>query len=119
GAFKDTIDVRRRPPKLIRRVYPVRQQAATLWEVRIRVDCRQAVLSRQRHNQFAMRCGEDVGKCNQSAAARFAREYIEGALDLGGVVNRAGDRLYRERRGGGLDRTQEWRVGRRLRVKDE
>ena len=89
---KDAIHIRRRLPIQIQIVGSVGHQAAILGEVVGRVDRRQAMVCRQRDRLPAM---IDIGNVGQhdETTVRLARERIDGALDVGGVMHHGCDHL--------------------------
>ena len=65
--------------------------------------------------EIAMRDGRDVRRQEQ-AAVRHARERLDCALNVGGVLDRSGHKFDRERRRRGLGRSHEIVIDGTLRV---
>src|SRR5215831_4809328 len=101
-ALEDAIDVTGRAPVRVGRVGGVGDEAAGDDEVGPGVDRRQRVPGRERDDQVAMK-HRDRAPQHDQAAVRGAREFHDGALDLGRVAPADRAQLHPERRRRGFE----------------
>src|SRR6266508_3012965 len=118
SAAQNAVDIRRRSPILVDHVRRVGHETAGRDKEAVRVDRRQAMARRERDDEIAM---QDAGAIRQhdKASIRQARERLDGALDVGGVIYRTGHEFERERRRNVLGRADEVIVRRRYGIGHE